>query len=275
MSETAEGDAGLLSGMEAIALEAAAEVLRAFRDGCAVGQKSDLSPVTEADVAAERIIVSGLRALAPDIPVVAEEEVADGRDPEDPGRCFFLVDPLDGTREFVAGRGEFTVNIGLVRDGRPVLGVVVAPTVHKLYRGGPDGAELVELDDEMQCASRRQISVRECGPVPTIVASRSHGSEETERYLAQIKQAEIVYAGSSLKFCMLAAGSADIYPRFGRTMQWDTAAGDAVLRAAGGHVRALDGSEMTYGPRGNGIERYANPNFIATGLGGDLPGTES
>ncbi|MBX3529229.1 MAG: 3'(2'),5'-bisphosphate nucleotidase CysQ [Rhizobiaceae bacterium] len=268
---TAPRDESLLAAMEEIAREAAGAVLRAFREGCAVGAKADASPVTEADIEAERIILAGLRRVAPDIPVIAEEEVAAGRDVSDPGDTFFLVDPLDGTREFVSGRGEFTVNIALVRGGLPVLGVVLAPVSAALFSGRPGMADKAELNATMDVASRRRIFVRQCGPVPTIVASRSHGTSETDRYLAQIRQAEIVYVGSSLKFCMIAAGEADIYPRFGRTMQWDTAAGDAVLRAAGGAVRTLDGTDLGYGPRGIGSERYANTNFIAIGAGVELP----
>jgi 3'(2'), 5'-bisphosphate nucleotidase len=268
---TAPGDDKLLAAMEEIAREAGAAVLRAFREGCAIFEKSDASPVTEADIEAERIILGGVRRAAPGIPVLAEEELAAGRDVADLGDAFFLVDPLDGTREFVSGRGEFTVNVALVRAGVPVLGVVLAPVSATLFSGRPGLAEKAELTAAMEVASRRQIAVRQCGPLPTIVASRSHGTPETDRYLAQVRQAEIVHVGSSLKFCMIAAGEADIYPRFGRTMQWDTAAGDAVLRAAGGAVRTLDGADLTYGPRGIGPDRYSNPNFIAVGAGVELP----
>lgn len=267
----APSDETLLAAMEEIARAAGVAVLRAFRDGCAVASKPDASPVTEADLEAERIILAGLRRVAPAIPIVAEEEVAAGREVADPGGVFFLVDPLDGTREFVSGRGEFTVNIALIREGLPVLGVVLAPVSGSLHSGRPGLAERVALNGAMEEGSRRRIAVRQCGPVPTIVASRSHGTPETDRYVAQIRQAELVHIGSSLKFCMLAAGEADIYPRFGRTMQWDTAAGDAVLRAAGGAVYTLDGADLAYGPREDGPNRYANPNFIAVGLGYDLP----
>jgi 3'(2'), 5'-bisphosphate nucleotidase len=268
---TPAGDEQLLAAMEDIAREAAVAVLRAFRDGCAVGAKADASPVTEADIEAERIILAGLRRVAPAIPIVAEEEIAAGRDVGDPGAAFFLVDPLDGTREFVSGRGEFTVNIALILESLPTLGVVLAPVSGELFSGRPGHCDRVALDPAMAVASRRRVAVRQCGPIPTIVASRSHGTPETDRYIAQVKQAELVHIGSSLKFCMLAAGEADIYPRFGRTMQWDTAAGDAVLRAAGGRVATLDGTDLAYGPRGFGPDRYANPNFIAVGQGVELP----
>jgi 3'(2'), 5'-bisphosphate nucleotidase len=264
-------DASMLAAMETVAREAASAVVRLYREGCAVHAKADASPVTAADTEAERIILEGLSRAAPAVPVVAEEEIAAGRGPADPGAVYFLVDPLDGTREFVSGRGEFTVNIALVRDGQPILGVVVAPVSGTLHSGRPGLAERVVLDDAMAVVSRRRIAVRQCGPVPTIVASRSHGTPETDRYVAQVKQAELVHVGSSLKFCMLAAGEADLYPRFGRTMQWDTAAGDAVLRAAGGQVLTLAGDSLRYGPRGDDTERWANPNFIAVGAGVELP----
>ncbi len=265
------GDEKLLADFEAIALRAGKVVLKAFRDGCAVSAKADNSPVTAADRDAEAVILAGLFDACPGIPIVAEEEVSEGRVVAKPGREFILVDPLDGTREFVSGSGDFTVNIALVRDGAPVLGVVLAPVSGTLFSGRPGHAERVELTDDVEPTGRRRIFVRRCGPVPTIVASRSHGSPATDLYVTQIKQAELVHVGSSLKFCMLAAGEADIYPRFGRTMQWDTAAGDAVLRAAGGMTQTLDGAPLRYGPGAEGPECYANPNFIAVGEGVTLP----
>lgn len=267
----AAGDEALLAAMEAIARAAGVAVLRAYNEGCEINAKADASPVTAADLEAERIILDGLRAAAPAIPVIAEEEVAAGRDVSPDGPEVFLVDPLDGTREFVGRNGEFTVNIALVRGGVPVLGVVLAPVLGRLFAGRPGHADRVDLDGAMTETSRRRITVRACGPIPTIVASRSHGSPDTERYVSQVKQAELVFVGSSLKFCMIAAGEADIYPRFGRTMQWDTAAGDAVLRAAGGAVRRLDGTDLTYDPPVAGADRYSNPDFIATGAGVELP----
>lgn len=268
---TPMGDPEMLAALEAIALRAGAAVMKAYRDGCAVGEKADQSPVTAADIEAERIILEGLAAHVPGIPVIAEEEVAAGRDVADCGATFFLVDPLDGTREFLKANGEFTVNIALVRDGVPALGVVLAPVSKRLFSGRPGDAERADLDDDMTEVARRRIAVRTCGPIPTIVASRSHGTPETDHYIAMLKQAEITHVGSSLKFCMIAKGEADIYPRFGRTMQWDTAAGDAVLRAAGGMTTTLDGVPLLYGPRGSGPDRFANPNFVAVGAGTVLP----
>jgi 3'(2'), 5'-bisphosphate nucleotidase len=262
-------DAQLLSRFETLALAAGHVVMEAYTHGCEIGEKADTSPVTAADREAERVILSGLREFCPAIPVIAEEAVAAGDYPANPGEEFLLVDPLDGTREFVARRAEFTINIALVRKGEPVLGVVYAPASRLLYSGMPGLAERAETTDGHEIASRRPVSVRRCGPVPAVVASRSHRSEETDRYIASLPQAEIVSIGSSLKFCMLAEGEADLYPRFGRTMQWDTAAGDAVLRAAGGLTCTLDGEALAYGPHERqGIDRFANPWFVAKGVDG-------
>ena len=264
-------DAQLLSIFEALALAAGKVVMDAYVHGCEIGKKADASPVTAADREAELIILGGLRGFCPAIPVIAEEAVAAGDYPAAPGVEFLLVDPLDGTREFVARRPEFTVNIALVRNGVPVLGVVYAPASCVLYSGRPGTAQRAQVDGGDEIASRRQVKVRRCGPVPVVVASRSHGSAETDRFVTSLPQAEIVSIGSSLKFCMLAAGEADIYPRFSKTMQWDTAAGDAVLRAAGGMTVTLDGEPLTYQPReGSGAERFANPWFVAKGADGVL-----
>jgi 3'(2'), 5'-bisphosphate nucleotidase len=266
-------DARLISSFETLALAAGRLVMDIFVQGCEVGQKADDSPVTIADREAERIILEGLREICPGKPVIAEEAVAAGDYPTDPGREFLLVDPLDGTREFVERRAEFTVNIALVRDTIPVLGVVYAPASGVLYSGLPGRAQRIETTGGHEIVSRRPVKVRGPGPVPAVVASRSHRSEETDRYIAALHQAEIVSIGSSLKFCMLASGEADLYPRFSKTMQWDTAAGDAVLRAAGGMTSTLDGRPLAYMPRdGTGADRFANPWFVARGGDASMPG---
>src|SRR5690606_37417890 len=174
-----------------------------------------------------------------------------------------LVDPLDGTREFVRGGDDYTVNVALVRAGAPVVGAVYAPACRQLYLGRPGFAELVETDAGHRPLSRREIRARLPAVPPVIVASRSHDTAETRDWIARLGAAERVAIGSSLKFCLLAAGRADLYPRLGRTMQWDTAAGDAVLRAAGGMTRTLDGAPLGYGAgRVAGDEPFANPHFI-------------
>jgi 3'(2'), 5'-bisphosphate nucleotidase len=223
--------------------------------GFDVRDKADASPVTEADVRAEALVVDGLGRMSPQWPIVAEEAVAAGHSPVS-GDRFWLVDALDGTREFVAGNAEFTVNIALVEHGVPVMGVVHAPALGLLFAGRLGvGAFVVDS------AGRRAIRTRSvpAGGI-TVLASRSHGDEQALRaFLAGRPVAAVRHAGSSLKFGMLAAGEADLYPRFGRTMEWDTAAGHAVLAAAGGEVTDLSGRPLRYGKAG-----FENPHFVAT-----------
>ena len=244
---------------ERLAREAGAAIMAVRAGGIDVERKDDDSPVTQADRAAERIILDGLRAAHPDIPIVAEEEASAGLAPERVGRRFILVDPLDGTKEFVRGGEDFTVNIALIEDGAPVTGVVLVPATGRLYAGDGDGARL----------DGAAIACRPCPDRPAIVASKSHRTAETNAWIARIEAArgtcETVSVGSSLKFCLLAEGRADLYPRFGRTMEWDTAAGDAVLRAAGGMTYHPDGRTFDYGKHGHGDEAFANGFFIAVG----------
>lgn len=257
-------DDELLAPLCALARQAAAEVMAVYATPFTAQAKADDSPVTAADQRAESVILAGLQALGLGWPIVAEEAVAAGQMPELlPGAPFWLVDPLDGTREFVNRNGEFTVNIALVRQGRPVLGVVLAPALP----GGPRlWSGLVGrgawVDD---AAGRRAIR---CRVVPAeglaVLASRSHGDEAAlQAYLAGRRVASVATAGSSLKLCLIAEGLADLYPRFGRTMGWDIAAGHAVLAAAGGQVRRLDdGQPLAYGEQG-----FQNPHFVASGPG--------
>ena len=223
----------------------------------AVRGKADDSPVTVADEQAEALIVPVLRALDPSVPVVAEEAVAAGGAPA-VGRRFWLVDPLDGTREFISSNGEFTVNVALIEDGRPVLGVVLAPAIGRLFAGVAGHGAWIEQAGEPRRAIR-------CRPEPaeglTVVASRSHGDAAAlDAFLAGKRVARLAQAGSSLKLCLLAAGEADLYPRLGRTMEWDIAAGHAVLSAAGGEVTDLAGAPLRYGKPG-----FENPHFVARG----------
>ena len=203
------------------------------------------------------MIVARLAAETPDIPIVAEESVADGDIPKI-GQQFWLVDPLDGTREFVAGREEFTVNIALIESGRPTLGVVGVPVRDEIYLGIAGQGAWYSVGEH----PRKKIGVRSIPRSGRVaVATRSHGNPETDAWLKKENITESVRAGSSVKFCLLAAGKADVYPRFGRTMEWDTAAGHAVLAAAGGRVETLEGQELIYGKSG-----FENPYFIAHGL---------
>jgi 3'(2'), 5'-bisphosphate nucleotidase len=231
-----------------------------------VSHKGDGSPVTLADASAEAVILQGLAELFPDIPVVAEEAFEAGECP-DVGDRFFLVDPLDGTKEFISRNGEFTVNIALIEDGQPVAGVVYAPALGVMYAGDRDGARSSQLGADgvfsawtpLKAAAPPREGLR-------VVASRSHMGTETSDYLARFQVADLVAAGSSLKLCKVAGGEADLYPRLGRTMAWDIAAGDAVLRAAGGMVRGMQGEPFSYHPsRVPGDTVFANPWFVASG----------
>lgn len=247
-----------------LALEAGSAAMTIYHQDFTTETKADASPVTEADRLGEEIILKGLREFAPTIPILAEESACDGDIPDDLGAQFFLVDPLDGTREFVNKTGEFTVNIALIEDGRPVLGVVYAPAINTLFMGTPSGAWKAKTTDDGTLSERENISARSVDEKGLIaVASRSHRSQETDDYLNQLNVSDFTAAGSSLKFCLLAEGVADIYPRFGRTMEWDTGAGQAVLEAAGGSVMAHpEDIPLRYSKRERGFD---NPHFIAWG----------
>lgn len=236
----------------------AAGVIRAVRAaGFTIAAKADATPVTLADTRAEALIVAGLRAAAPEIPVIAEEEVAAGRVTA-PAARYWLVDPLDGTREFAAGRAEFTVNIGLIEQGAPVLGAVASPALEELHFGiVGQGAWRRRGGVETRISARAAPA----GGL-TVMASRHYAdAPELAALLAGYKVAALTNIGSALKFLRLAEGAADFYPRLGRTMEWDTAAPQAVLEAAGGCVRTADGAPLRYGKPG-----WENPDFFAWGL---------
>ena len=220
----------------------------------AVSHKADQSPVTEADLLVDRIVVEELSARYPQIPVVTEERSA-SHDLAACGDRFFLVDPIDGTKEFIRQTGEFTINIALIENGQPVAGIVYAPAIGRLFLGqSGSGAREIQPDGKVT-----HIAVRPKRTDTVAVASRSHLTEETKNFLDANKIENCVNAGSSLKFCLVAAGEADIYPRFGPTMEWDTAAGHAVLAAAGGRVLTCDGTPLNYGKTA-----FRNPFFIAS-----------
>lgn len=251
-----------LAVFEAAAIEAGRAILAVRDAGFAVTAKDDRSPVTEADEAADRIIVAALRDAFPHIGVVAEESGATGASRA--GEPFFLVDPLDGTKEFVAGRDEFTVNIALIEDGRSVCGVVFAPACGELFAGSHLGAYRRAISSEGPGAPAA-ITVRPAPDRVIALASRSHRTAETDAYLATLSLEGVHAVGSSMKFCRIAEGVADVYPCFGRTMEWDTAAGQAVLEAAGGRVLTLDGTPLAYGKPAGSDVAGANPSFIARG----------
>lgn len=265
-------DAEIVEALVAASIAAGDLILTIRNAGLSVEKKTDASPVTDADRAAEAEITRRLNSLAPGAAVIGEEAAYDGRIPPINGP-FFLVDPLDGTREFVKGGNDFTVNIGLVRDRHPAIGVIFVPATGKLYGGVVgEGAWKAEVAGGV-VSERAPMRVR-AAPASAIdvVASRSHRTRETDAFIARFDVGRLVSAGSSVKFCVLAAGGADLYPRMGSTMQWDTAAGEAILRAAGGTVVTMEGEPLPYGPNGApGSDAFRNPWFIATGGMDPLP----
>jgi 3'(2'), 5'-bisphosphate nucleotidase len=243
------------------AREAGRVILEVYASDFAVRHKSDRSPVTLADEQAEAIIIAALALGAPDIPVIAEEQIAAMRAAPQAAARFWLVDPLDGTREFVNRNGEFTVNIGLVENGAAVLGIVHLPVTGMTYAGNGPGTAT------RQHAGAPPVAIA-ARPPPAegavVIHSRSHANEErVAAFIAGLTGATRRVMGSAAKFCLVASGEADYYPRFGRTMEWDTAAGQAVLEAAGGQVATLDGARLRYGKAG-----YLNSDFIAHGAAG-------
>jgi 3'(2'),5'-bisphosphate nucleotidase len=255
--------------MQRAAIEASRIVLRHYRDGAEARAKGDGSPVTAADEEAEAVILAVLAEECPDVPVIAEEAVAGGAVPKASER-FFLVDPLDGTKEFITGTDEFTVNIALIENGEAVAGVVTTPALGTLFVGvHGTGATRTPYDFAAGEAlgDAEEISVRAAPHEGRIaMTSRSHGSPETQAMLDRLGVKDVLAAGSSLKFCAIAEGRADLYPRLGRTMEWDTAAAHAVLRAAGGEVYVFEnqerGAPLRYGKEQRGFD---NPHFLAVG----------
>lgn len=250
----------LITQFRRLALEAGDRIMQVYNGpDFEVKSKSDASPVTIADEAADALISAGLRAAFPHVPLITEEQAASHALT---ARTFLIVDPLDGTKEFVQRRGDFTVNIAYVEDGVPLRGVVYAPAQRRLFYTLADGSSVEETGplDPHSAGPRRPIRVsRPDNAALMVVASKSHRDAATDDYIAKYAVRDMTSAGSSLKFCLVACGEADLYPRLGRTMEWDTAAGDAVLRGAGGHVvRFDDHTLLAYGKPG-----WDNPFFIA------------
>jgi len=257
----------LAAALTETAQRAGQAIREVYAGGADVRRKADASPVTDADEAAEAIILNDLAGIAPDLPVVAEEAVAAGNVPER-GDLFFLVDPLDGTKEFVSGTGEFTVNIALVRGGVPRFGLILVPALGDLYVTLSEDRAIkarVGTDALKPLDALAHEPLRTRAPTPgqlVALASRSHMNAQTRRFLETHGVSDTMQAGSSLKFCRIAEGLADVYPRLGPTCEWDTAAGDAILRAAGGVVLSEHGGPLAYGKADDG---YRNPGFIAWG----------
>ncbi|MCP5361203.1 MAG: 3'(2'),5'-bisphosphate nucleotidase CysQ [Hyphomicrobiales bacterium] len=250
-------DQNTLDSLLRLALEAGDIIMKLYGGTLDVSRKEDRSPVTEADLAANQYIVAGLRRLTPNTPIIAEENVK--QDIVEKGEAFWLVDPLDGTKSYIRGTGEFTVNIGRVENGRTCWGVVYVPAKQELYYVDREGKA------RFRVAGATEDAVIQCRKTPqdgaVVVASTSHRTPETDAFIETLPKVErLVPAASSMKFCLIARAEADIYPRFGPTMEWDTAAGQAVLEAAGGRVETPEGNLFRYGK-----PDYRNGNFIAYG----------
>jgi len=249
-----------------LAIAAGHEIIRLRSARVRPEEKTDGSLVTEADRAAEAVILDGLTTIVPDVPVVAEESQAAGDAVGDLGTRFVLVDPLDGTREFIDGRSEYTVNIALIERGVPVLGVVTAPALGIGFAGATATAWRFRIADGGTAADIKDIRARHRVNGISAVVSRSHANAATRAFVDRLDVAESLSFGSSLKICRVAEGLADVYPRIGRTMEWDTAAADAVVRAAGGHLVTRDGAPLAYGKRQQPDDApFANPHFFVFG----------
>ncbi|HET8802320.1 MAG TPA: 3'(2'),5'-bisphosphate nucleotidase CysQ [Marinobacter sp.] len=239
-----------------VADEASERVLHIYQSDFKVNYKEDQSPITAADLASHDIIVRGLRSISHDIPILSEEGKEIPWEERKHWRRFWLIDPIDGTRDFTQRTGEFTVNIALIENGEPILGVVTAPALHEAYWGlKGEGAHKRDRNGKV-----RRIQVAEPKAARRVVASKNHLNDDTLAFIDSLGEHELVQAGSSLKFCRIAEGHADIYPRLGPTCEWDTGAAQAVLMAAGGKVQTLGGEPLTYGK-----QDVLNPYFIASG----------
>ncbi|ADC72907.1 3'(2'),5'-bisphosphate nucleotidase [Thioalkalivibrio sp. K90mix] len=247
----------LMQEVGGLAEDAGHAILEVYETRFAVTEKDDRSPLTEADLAAHRVIAQGLREIAPEWPVLSEEGQDVPFERRKQWRTYWLIDPLDGTREFVKRTGEFTVNIALIHDHEPLMGVVWSPVLQRLYAGHAGGGAIRRDGSEVPRSievARDRIDTEH----PLVAGSRSHGAERLKAVLERLGPHELVSLGSSMKLCMVAEGAADIYPRLGPTSEWDTAAAHAVVRAAGGHVTDLHGQELRY----NTKESMLNPEFL-------------
>ncbi|MGL1919575.1 MAG: 3'(2'),5'-bisphosphate nucleotidase CysQ [Hyphomicrobiales bacterium] len=262
-----------LNQLAELSIQAGRQIMEIYAKDFEIYTKQDESPVTEADQLAEDIIIKGLKNITPEIPIIAEEMASEGALPQlsaTTDEAFYLVDPLDGTKEFINKRDAFTVNIALIKNHKPVVGVIFAPALNLLFCADVQNniAVKFELNDDFDFInprSKQDISTGNLTINPfKILASRSHLNVQTEDYIQNLKdkhgEVEIINVGSSLKLCLLAAGDADIYPRFGPTMEWDIAAGHAILAASGGHIETEKGDDFTYGDQDND---FKNGNFIA------------
>lgn len=274
MSKILQHLPALMNQIRRVAIEAGNLTLDYFDESGYYGadEKSDGSPVTLADKRAEELIEKALKQITPDVLIVGEEAAAIGYRPDlSAAEYFWLVDPLDGTKEFISGSGDYTVNIALIKNHKPVLGVVYAPVHGELYAACGEGTAIKWMEDSDK---ERSISVRDTpNEGLTIISSKSHGKgDRLDKFLENYKIKKQIQRGSSLKMCAIAAGKADMYPRFGLTCEWDTAAAHAILNAAGGFITDIHGRELTYGGED---PKFLNPEFIARSASVDLPESDA
>ncbi|MEO0412171.1 MAG: 3'(2'),5'-bisphosphate nucleotidase CysQ [Pseudomonadota bacterium] len=256
-------DLALTTALIPVVLAAGRAAMAVRTRGAAVMEKDDKSPVTEADQRAEAMLIAAIKAEVPDWAIVAEEAAAAGDLPEALTEFFWLIDPLDGTKEFIKGGTDFTVNVGLIQKDMPVLGLVYAPARGRLFYGAVGHGAFEVSIDGLRVSEPKPLGVAAADQSKLkVVASKSHRDEQTDQYLATKHVGNLVSAGSSLKFCLIATGEADLYPRFGPTCEWDTAAGHAVVSAAGGRVTKTDGSAFAYAKQ---ADKFLNPGFIVFG----------
>ncbi len=248
----------LLKGIEELAVKAGSAIMKVYQsDDFGVNHKADDSPLTKADLAAHQVIVNGLQKLTPEIPILSEESVAIDYEERSSWNKYWLVDPLDGTKEFIKRNGEFTVNIALIDQGKSILSVVYVPVTEVSYSAAVGVGVFKRDGDKIHSIMVKKNSRFK----PTVVGSRSHMSDEVKDYLERLGQHELVSMGSSLKFCLVAEGKADLYPRLGLTSEWDTAAAQCIVEQAGGRVVTLDGEPLLY----NSKESLLNPHFMVFG----------
>ena len=250
---------GLVESVAKIAVRAGDEIMKVYGTNFSVEYKKDTSPLTLADELSEDLIIRSIReGITDKFPIISEEASSTNETSVPQGTPFWLVDPLDGTKEFVNRNDDFTVNIALIENNTPVLGVIYVPAKEVNYWGSAHGSYKKSFDEQAKSISCQPFNISKV----KAAISRSHKTIETIEYLKKFKNVESVSAGSSLKFCLIAEGSVDLYPRFGRTMEWDTAAGHAIIKFAGGNVKTIDGKELVYGKT-----KFENTNFIASGPG--------
>ena len=240
-----------------ISKEAGEVILEIYKTNFDIQIKKDSSPLTQADLASHQIITSGLKKLTPNIPILSEESCNISQRERAKWKEYWLIDPLDGTKEFIKKNGEFTTNIAYIKKNKPMFGMIFAPVLNELYWGSEENGSYILKGESQRKPEKIQVSNKKKGNL-SIVSSRSHQSSELKAFLKKLNKCKFIHIGSSLKFCLVAKGDAEIYPRLGPTSEWDTAAGDAIIRGANGIIRDTLGGELKYNMR----EKFINPSFI-------------